>query len=421
MQQIKKAKKGITRDHFIGRAWYKLIRPFYIWYIRKFYKVEKNKILFASKPSFADNAKIFYDYLCDTKADENLKFVWIANKEDRIPESVQRENTTVVRYVHSYYGATFEAMKQILTSEYVCFTHASPFRSIPKREGQYCINLWHGCGYKDMQKKSKKFIEIHPFDKALVPGKVFVKTKKYFWGCDEERILPIGYPRYDLLIRDNDAAHSFAKKMREDNKLIVWMPTFRNTGRAHFPEEQIQKQFDLSLLSSVEQVDELNEYCKKHKIMICIKRHPYQVEYSCEGKNYSNIVFVSNAEFTDANIELYSFLHYTDALISDYSSVAIDYLLLDKPVAFALDDFVQYKDTRGFVFEEPLNYMPGHHLYSYEDLLAFVSDIADGKDPYKESRDALMPETHNPCSNYCERVWNTLKKLGSEGDNLNEK
>ena len=38
-----------------------------------------------------------------------------------------------------------------------------------------------------------------------------------------------------------------------------------------------------------------------------------------------------------------------DALISDYSSAAIDYLILDRPIGFLLKDVEEYGNSRGFI------------------------------------------------------------------------
>ncbi len=48
-------------------------------------------------------------------------------------------------------------------------------------------------------------------------------------------------------------------------------------------------------------------------------------------------------------LQLYEFIHCADALVSDYSSVAIDYLLLDRPLGFTLDDYKEYTQSRGWV------------------------------------------------------------------------
>ena len=108
---------------------------------------------------------------------------------------------------------------------------------------------------------------------------------------------------------------------------------------------------------------------------------------------------------------MYQFLTLTDALISDYSSVAVDYMLLDKPIAYLLEDFEQYKKVRGFVFEDPLEYMPGYHIYSNEELDRFLSDIHNHKDIYKEKRAHKLSVMHNQCNNYSKRIWETIKAM----------
>ena len=51
----------------------------------------------------------------------------------------------------------------------------------------------------------------------------------------------------------------------------------------------------------------------------------------------SNIVILSNEQLYHMDIQTNEILMHADALISDYSSVAVDYLLLDRPIAFTLD------------------------------------------------------------------------------------
>ena len=67
-------------------------------------------------------------------------------------------------------------------------------------------------------------------------------------------------------------------------------------------------------------------------------------------------------------LQLYELIGISDALISDYSSVAVDYLLLDRPLGYVLADYEIYREKRGFVFEDPLEYMPGEKIYNACDL-----------------------------------------------------
>ena len=64
----------------------------------------------------------------------------------------------------------------------------------------------------------------------------------------------------------------------------------------------------------------------------------------------------------------YELIGISDGLLSDYSSVAVDYLLLDRPLGYVLADYNIYKEKRGFVFEDPLEYMPGEKIYNVCDI-----------------------------------------------------
>ena len=87
----------------------------------------------------------------------------------------------------------------------------------------------------------------------------------------------------------------------------------------------------------------------------------------------------------------------------------MDYLLLDRPLAYILTDFEQYQAKRGFVFDNPLAYMPGEILYGLNDLTRFLSHVATGEDLYREERHRLLPIMHNRCEGYCQRLLEYLK------------
>ena len=113
--------------------------------------------------------------------------------------------------------------------------------------------------------------------------------------------------------------------------------------------------------------------------------------------------------FEKVNIPMYKFIGVTDALISDYSSIAIDYLIVDNPIAFTLDFYEEEKKTRKFIFDDIREFMPGHHLYNLKDLESFISDISKGNDPYKDKRKQMSDMCIAPSDNYCKSV---LDKLG---------
>ena len=61
----------------------------------------------------------------------------------------------------------------------------------------------------------------------------------------------------------------------------------------------------------------------------------------------SNLVFINDAFLSDNGIINYELLGVADALLTDYSSVYYDYLLLDRPIGLCWDDYEEYK-ANGF-------------------------------------------------------------------------
>ena len=95
---------------------------------------------------------------------------------------------------------------------------------------------------------------------------------------------------------------------------------------------------------------------------------------------------------------------YTD---SDFTR--LQQILLLKYLGFTLDDYKEYTESRGWVFENPLEYMPGSHIYNMDEFEQFLLDVKNGKDSYIEERAKVRVQTHNVCENYCQRVLDYLK------------
>ena len=413
-------KSKIQKRGLLGTVLFFIVTPFYkvsstiLGKLLKGSKVNDKYIIFTSNPDFSDNAKALYLYYKEQYKGKGYKFIWFVSRDGNIKkltDGAKFEDTIFVKF-NSYHhtGNNLKAMYYIAKSKLIFFTHAFSFGSLKKKQEQLVINLWHGCGYKNTQKKDKTYIERYPFDYALVPGKVFIDTKTDFWGCKSSQIWDIGYPRYDDMLMDNSKTEEYVNSIKNGNKLIVWMPTFRKTRDGYYPEESINEEFDMPLLSSKEELVNLNKVCSENNVVLMVKRHPMQLKYACEGMDLSNIIFVANDDFCKAKVNLYSFLRYTDGLITDYSSIAIDYLLIDKPIAFSLDDFEKYASTRGFVFDDPKKYMPGDYVYNYNDMAKFIKSVSLGNDSHKEERQAIMGDVHNKCDNYCKRIFDRVKR-----------
>ena len=128
--------------------------------------------------------------------------------------------------------------------------------------------------------------------------------------------------------------------------------------------------------------------------MVIIKLHPFQNKESICLPKSSNIVLLTNDDIYDAGFQINQLLGHADALISDYSSVAVDYLQLDRPIGFTLDDVEEYEKNRGFVFDSIRDWLPGVELFSIDDFILFIDNVVNGKDTSREKRKKIFKKMH---------------------------
>ena len=157
-----------------------------------------------------------------------------------------------------------------------------------------------------------------------------------FFGCTSKKLLSFGYPCYDMMLKGSERADEYKKKKllkeTDSEKLILWMPTYRHASSERLNEETLNNEFNIPIIDDADKLLELNKFCKENHILIVIKKHYLQVPYDFGENVLTNIVYLENRDLADNGLQLYEFINCSDALVSDYSSVAIDYLLLDRPL-----------------------------------------------------------------------------------------
>lgn len=83
----------------------------------------------------------------------------------------------------------------------------------------------------------------------------------------------------------------------------------------------------------------------------------------------------------------------------------MDYLLLDQPCIYTLEDYEQYDKSRGVFPPNAIDYMAGHHVYNVEELENAIDEICCGVDKYAEDRARVRKEYHTyPDGNSSKRI-----------------
>lgn len=79
---------------------------------------------------------------------------------------------------------------------------------------------------------------------------------------------------------------------------------------------------------------------------------------------------LSNIALLDSTVDIYAILPYTDVLITDYSSILYDYVLMrGKDIILYLYDYEDYVRERDFTYPFDENVV-SKRVYTFEELLA---------------------------------------------------
>lgn len=217
------------------------------------------------------------------------------------------------------------------------------------------------------------------FTYYCAPSEAYIPIVKAEFNCNEDNIIINSEPVTDIFFQETDQ-YDMGNNY---TKLGLWVPTFRQSDYLGYDDSA---QEELLPTLQIADYEELNELLKKYQIKLVVKLHDMQDLSKYNNIQYSNLIILSGNDFTSLNYDLYKLLKQTDFILADYSSVFLQYLLLDKPIGFVIPDFEEYKEKRGFVFENVKEYMPGVKITTKKELYNFLETIANNEDNYADAR-----------------------------------
>jgi CDP-glycerol glycerophosphotransferase (TagB/SpsB family) len=371
----------------------------------------KNNIFFSDISEVRENQYVLYKFLIDNKYYNDYKIIYYSKNKEAIEAGLRGKSKVVSSFlVGCYYK---------LTSKFVIYAFGSNrFECIiPKK--QVVLNLWHGFGLKKVGYciTPKSFYKAgNCFSYILIPSPYFADIVKKSYNCCSNQLFVGGQPKNDYLFCNNgiDAIKEMGINKNNYKSVIIFLPTYRNSKRLGFNGHIYN-----FLLSYQDKIEKIDSFLKENECLLIIKlHHTEQIDSNIEirYKNFQNIIFFRNSDLDSKNVPFYIFLSQTDALVTDYSSVYQDYLLIDKPVGFVIEDIEEYSRVRGFNFKNILDLMPGKKIYNINDLKDFILDVVTNKDLYSKDRkriNNLMNYYHD--SNNCKRILDFLEIKLDEG------
>lgn len=326
------------------------------------------KILIYSDLGFRDNVKYLYDYLISKQYNKKYEIVCAVKDKDRWSKDTP-EN---VKFVYPS-----EGIIHYLSSGHVFYC----FGKLPIRvsSGQNVIQMWHGTSFKgfakNMVKTRSKTNEFYSY--VYASSNYFKPIVEEKFNCDECKVAICGHPRTDVFYSQKNE-YNFGNY----KKVIMWMPTFRSSKRLG---QNDGKQNGILPFFDDDNLYKFDEYLSRLNVKVFVKLHPMQDIRSIDTSGFNNLILMTNEYFESKGYDLYKFLKCTDALLTDYSSVFYDYLLLDRPIGFTEDDVESYKDSRGFAVD-PEKFRPGMRIKSLNDLKLFFKNTVNGIDGFEKDR-----------------------------------
>lgn len=325
---------------------------------------KRTKIVFISKGSITSNNKALFAHCFK----EGMKIQMLTDNIEQYKE-LKTHGIPVV-WLDSWHAYMLLAQAKYTVQDQANLTKEINLLS-PKQKS---LQMWHGIPLKRLNKLTTVsydyLISTSDFVNDTTLGKVITaKEYKEFGYPRNDLFLKEAHDSYDLLFCDKEI-YDFAKKnFGTNHRVALYMPTHRESSEA----AKIPLDFE-----------KLNTFLAQNNTTLILKLHHFVQELYTQ-EHYSNILFHS------AQGDVYPLLKYTDVLITDYSSVYFDFLLLNRPILFFDYDKEEYEaNMQGFLYDYEA-FTPGLHVQNQEELHdALGKIITQENDGFKAQREMLI-------------------------------
>lgn len=383
---------------------------------RRYYenKPLENIIIFRSGPhassyvkgmDFADNARALFEYALKLGINHAYELVWLVKNPAGFDKYDTVENVKFLSFDWSVSQKQDERdayYRALCLAKYLFFTDAYGFAR-NCREDQTRVQLWHGCGFKTRV----NFVRCEKrYEYTTVISDLYAKIHADIYGLRKDQVLVTGYAKEDWLFHP-DETDKQRLHIPQAEQYVFWLPTFRSARQelAQLNEYELGSETGLPVVDTQDKLKRLDEILGRDHIFLIVKLHPFQNKDMVNCRECSNIRLLENEELAKQDIPVNRLLGWADALISDYSSAAVDYMLLDRPIAFMLEDVDEYEQSRGFVFEDIREWLPGKEIFTFEDICTFIEEISHHHDTSAEKRRRLRSRMHKYYDDHnCRRI-----------------
>ena len=331
--------------------------------------------------TFSDNTKHFFLFL-QKNSNSVFSAVFLSSNKKTIAQ-LRRHSLSCLLYPSP------RGLYWLVTAEFIIMDSAEWIGGgkFQLTAGSKLIQLWHGAPLKEIElplhqrrlqglsflprlvlQVQKKVIGRYPDYYALVSTSELFTQKAFSSAFRATHFVASGYPRNDAILKAQEdfrrnsplwincdlQALQVIDIARSNNlRIVLYAPTFRSNLSSPFSDNILSLQA-------------LNNFAENHKILLVMKLHPLMAK-QFHAKNLSHIVHYT------PECDIYPALSLIDCLVTDYSSIYFDYLLLDRPIIFFPYDFDHYIANERKLLFDYIDMAPGLLCKTQVELQAALS------------------------------------------------
>ena len=207
------------------------------------------------------------------------------------------------------------------------------------------VNLWHGLPFKGigLMNGENNFIQnllirfiYSRYDLVSATSELFQQIMSRSFAVPVGKVKILGQAWNDQLWNPQDKIgflhriYGLPFDVSSNDRLVLYAPTWRATSPTRFFPFP-----DFSL-------DRFQEFLEEQRIILCLRTHQLDCNHIEKYRSCRRILLLNEDRIPDVMSVVNNF----DALISDYSGIIFDFLLLDRPIILLPYDKEEYVSTR---------------------------------------------------------------------------
>ena len=364
---------------------------------------------------YGDNSRHLFEWMLEHRP--QYRCVWVTNDKAVVRLLTEQQRPVVHARSLQAINLLMRASAGVFTNSLLDLTFLPPL--IPSR--LRLIALRHGRSVKRVRyaRRKHKISLLESLLRAMETRLLYrvISTSDFISQVQEECLqvgaekhVVTGYPRNDHLFNPpvTDRADWIGAFGSGDNiRTILYGPSWRH-GREptrFFPFDD----FDAA---------QLERFLASHRLRLLLRPHKNDLLKYPETRSFleglaadcEHVALATHFRFPDVN----TILPFVDILISDYSALFHDFLLLDRPLIFIPYDYDTFEELNGFLYDYH-KYLPGPAVTDFQSFLTALTDAAEGGQAFQPRRDILKGMVHQHQDDRSrERVADLLAQLMPE-------